>query len=216
MSDTSNPVGSDRLRLAGISSAGPSGKRPYAIGLTYGYFDIDDDGIDEDIEVTWNMTTGGVLKVCWNRYDLRPFVLECYQDRAHVAYGIGVMEMVVPFEMELTEIHNNRIWNMMIANTKMYTGPEAAMGEATEIYPGKYIPNDGGPITVLDMGQVNNAPVQAEMQAMSMAEKRVGTNELSAPARLGGRTPGITALSALQQANRRFTQIGRASGRERV
>ena len=205
VSDTSDPVGGDRLKLAGIRSSGNDQKKPYAIGLTYGYFDVDGDGIDEDIEVTWNMTTGGILKVCWNTYDIRPFELECYQDRAHVAYGIGVMEMVVPFEMELTEIHNNRIWNMMIANTKMYQGPEAAMGEATEIYPGKYIPNDSGPITVLDMGQVNNAPVQAEMQAMSMAEKRVGTNELSAPARLGGRTPGITALSALQQANRRFT-----------
>ena len=145
VSDTSDPVGRS-AQAGGYPYPARDQKKPYAVGLTYGYFDVDGDGIDEDIVVTWNMTTGGILKVCWNDYDFRPFELECYQDRAHVAYGIGAMEMVIPFEMEATELDNNHIWNMMIANTKMYTGPENAMGEASEIYPGKYIPNDGDPL----------------------------------------------------------------------
>src|SRR6185437_6671880 len=43
---------------------------------------------------------------------------------------------------------------------------------------------------------------------IAMAERRVGINDLSTPrpsAVLGSRTPGITALSMLQQVNRRFT-----------
>lgn len=199
-----NKIENDRRNLAGISTDGPD-KGKLAIGYTWAYFDVDDDGIDEDIQIIWNMVSGEPLKVFYDTTDSRPFVMECYQDRAHVAYGIGGMEMEASFEEEITEIHNNRIWNMMLRNTQMYQGPEAAMGEVSEIYPGKYIPNDAGDIAPLPMGTADNAPIQAEAQTMSLAQQRVGVNELGALSRMGGRTPGITALSALQQANRRFT-----------
>ena len=200
----SNAVENDRRMLSGAGTE-TTGKRPIPIGYTWAYYDIDEDGIDEDVEIIWNMATGAVRKITWNRWDCRPFIMANFQDRAHVPYGIGVMEMMAPYEQEITEIHNNRIWNMMMRNTQMYTGPESAMSEVMEIYPGKYIPNDGGPIVPMPMGTSDNTPVQAEALTESLAQRRVGVNELAAASRLGGRTPGITALSALQQANRRFT-----------
>jgi hypothetical protein len=206
--DTSSAVRADRMRAAGVSGGSLDTKPPVVIGDTFIYFDIDDDGIEEDLEVIWNMTSGNILKVMYNRYDSRPFVLECYQDRAHTAFGLGVLEMMIPFEREVTEIHNNHIWNMMLANTKMYQGPSTGMQETTSAYPGKYLINDEGPqgeIKVLDMGEVNGTAIQAESVVTAMGRERVGTTQISAPIRSSSRTPGISMLSMMQQANRRFT-----------
>lgn len=206
--DQSSMVQSDRQRTAGLAGGGLGGesKPTIIIGNTFCLFDIDDDGIDEDLEVVWNMTSGNPLKVMYNRYaPTRPFVLECYQDRAHVPWGLGVMEMMIPFEREITEIHNNHIWNLMIANTKLYQGPSTCMQEMTEIFPGKFIVNDDGEIKALDMGQINGTMLQGESAVIGMARERAGVQGLSGAPRIPGRTPGISTLSMLQQANRRFT-----------
>lgn len=203
--DTESRVRGDRMRAAGISGGGPDTKPPSQIGVTSAYFDIDDDGINEDIEVIWNMTSGGILKCMYNRTDCRPFILECYQDRAHTWAGLGVMEMSIPFERVETEIWNNHVWNMMISNTKAITGPSTALQEKAQIYPGMFIPNDDGEIKPLDMGEVNSTAVNAVGLVRAMANERVGTQNLSSPIRSSSRTPGISMLSMMQQANRRFT-----------
>lgn len=207
--DSSSVIRSDRMRTAGLTGGGLDTKPPITIGDTFCYFDIDDDGIEEDLEVIWNMTSGNIFKAMYNRSaPVRPFVLECYQDRAHMALGLGVLEMIMPFEREVTEIHNNHIWNMMIANTRMYQGPSTAMQETTSIYPGKYLINDEGPggrVEALEMGSVNPSAMQAEAVVTAMARERVGTTQISAPIRSSSRTPGISMLSMMQQANRRFT-----------
>src|SRR5262249_20456564 len=133
--EATDNIGRDRLKLAGLDDGlrtGSQGKL-YEILYTFCYYDIDDERIPEDLQVIWNRTTGGILKVMYNRWDSRPFVLGVYQERAHVIYGISPMEMGAPYEEEITDIHNNRVWNMMIANTKMYNVPATMADEAKSI-----------------------------------------------------------------------------------
>jgi hypothetical protein len=52
--------------------------------------------------------------------DRRPFILECHQDRAHLDYGVGCMEMGLPYQQVESEILNNAVWNLAVSNTKMY------------------------------------------------------------------------------------------------
>lgn len=206
--DQTSPARSKELMAAGLSGGtlGGDGKNSIVIADTFAFYDIDGDGIDEDIEVIWNMTSGNPLKIMYNRFaPERPFVLEGYQDRAHIAFGLGVMEMSIPFERMITEIFNNDIWNMMVANTKLYQGPSTAMQEMTEIYPGKFIVNDDGKIEAMDMGVVTGNASQRVAQVIALARQRVGLQSPIAPTRVPGRTPGITTLTMMQQANRRFT-----------
>jgi hypothetical protein len=204
-SDQDSMVAKDRKSAAGLGGGGYT-ENKIPVGQTWCYFDLKGDGVEADLKVSWNMLTGGIMKASYNDTNWRPFVLECYQDRGHVYAGVGVPEMVLGYEKAATEIINNHIWNMMIANTKAYTGPSEAMQEVTDIYPGKYMPNDTNqPVTPLDMGQVNASAVQAVSLILSMARERVGVQSLSAPIKSASRTPGISMLSMLQQANRRFT-----------
>lgn len=203
--DGESKVRHDRLRAAGIMDTAPEGPLKVKVGYTFCYFDFQDGMGPRDLEVIWNMTSGNILKAMYNRYNCRPFVLECYQDRAHTWAGLGVMEMDAPYGRLATDIWNNHVWNMMLANTKMYQGPAEVMNESPEIYPGKKIDNDAGEIKSIDMGEVNGTGVQAFQLVTGMSSARIGTNQLTAPLRGGNRTPGISMLSMLQQANRRFT-----------
>lgn len=203
--DSENPIRMDRLRSAGLDSSSNYDAPMIEVGLTYCTMDIDDDGLDEDLVVVWNMTSGGIHKVMFMDYDYRPFVLECYQDRAHTWAGMGVMEMDDPYQRATTEIWNNHIWNMMIGNTKVFTGPSTAMQEATDIYPGKYLIDDDGKVQALDMGQINGTAVQAEGVLRGMSKERTGLQGLMGSMRTSNRTPASTTSQVMQQANRRFT-----------
>jgi hypothetical protein len=203
--DGESQVRKDRLRAAGVFESSPEGPLKVKVGYTFIYFDFRDGMGPRDLEVIWNMTSGGIFKAMYNRYNCRPFVLECYQDRAHMPWGMGVMEMDACYGRLATEIWNNHVWNMMIANTKMYQGPAEVMNESPEIFPGKKFDNDAGEIKTIDMGEVNNTAIQAFQIVTGMSSARIGTNQLTAPLRGGNRTPGISMLSMLQQANRRFT-----------
>ena len=203
--DGESKVRHDRLRAAGVVDSSPEGPLKVKVGYTFCYFDFRDGMGLRDLEVIWNMTSGGILKCQYNRYNCRPFVLECYQDRAHLPWGIGVMEMDAPYGRLATEIWNNHVWNMMIANTRMYQMPAEMMNESDEIYPGKRWERIGEGIEAIEMGEVDASGIQAYSLVTGMSSARIGTNQLTAPMRGGNRTPGISMLSMLQQANRRFT-----------
>lgn len=196
-----------RQRAAGLAGTGGEKYNQVQIGDTFCYFDLDNDGIEHDIEVIWNMTSGRILKVMYNRYDYRPFVMECYQDQAHTWVGLGVMQMAEQFERMATELWNNHIWNAMIANMKVFSGPSSAMDEATQLYPGKYLVTDNGKIEAMDMGNVNTAAINAFSMLMAMVRERVGTQLLNQPVRNTSRTPANTMAMMTQMSNSRFTPM---------
>lgn len=202
-SDKTDSVGRERLRMSGQDPEGMP-KGIYRIMDTFCYFDIDGDGIDEDLEVIWDYTSGAIMKCSYNPWDTRPFRTCSYQDRAHVFYGIGVLEAEAQFEDEVTEIHNARVANMMLANVRGYTGPEEARAEVQVMTPGVFISDFGGEVKPFKQADIYPSSPQAEQITLSLAERRVGVNEITAPSRIGGRTPGISAMSILQQSNRRF------------
>jgi len=79
-----------------------------------------------------------------------------------------------------------------------------------KIWPNKQIPckDPTSDIRELRMSDVYSSNFHLMAMLMQFGEKRVGVNEMSLPRAsqvLGSRTPGITALSLLQQVNKRFT-----------
>jgi hypothetical protein len=198
-------VRSRRERLGHTSDTVARAGHIYEIIDIYCTYDIDGDGDAEDLLVTWDHTAGAVLKMQYNPFDRRPFEVMRYQRRAHIFWGLGVLEMLGPFQEEATELHNHRTLNSMLANTRMWKAKEGAVPENQRIYPGKIIFMDN-PADLMgeQLGEVYPSSSQNEAITISLAERRVGINDPSSQ-HLGSRTPGITALSLLQQANRRFT-----------
>jgi len=182
----------------------------YEIFDIYCYFDIDDDGLDEDLYVVWDRTSRNILYLAYNPYDKRPIEKMVYQRRPHLFYGLGVLEMMGPYQEEMTNIHNWGTLNILIANARIWVGKSGSIPQNMTLWPNRVIElmNPKDDLQALQMGEVYPSIWNAQSMVVSLAERRVGVNEMSMPrgsAVMGTRTPGITALSMLQQFNKRFT-----------
>lgn len=184
----------------------------YEIHTLFPYFDIDGDGYDEDLCVVFDRTSRKICKAGYNRFDCRPYELARYQLLAHLPYGLGAAEMLRPFQEEVTEMHNARTLNILMANYRMWkTRQGMGVDEAMlKQYPNRVIAlANMDDLAELQMSTIHTpAAAMHEQSVMQLAEQRVGTGELSNPRPsnlLSSRTPGITALTAMQTVNRRFT-----------
>jgi len=131
-----------------------------------------------------------------------------YQRRAHLFYGLGVLEMMRPYQDEITELHNYQVLNSLLANTRVWKGVDGSIPDNLKIWPNKVVlMRDTNDLDAIQMADVYPSIVQLQGMVMQLAERRVGVNEMSMPRAsqvMGSRTPGITALSMLQQMNKRF------------
>jgi len=210
------PVGADdptraqRETTARQRKSGQEIRELFEVFDVYAYYDINGDGIAEDILVSYDRTSRSVLRVRWNPFQRRPFVAMRYQLRPHLFYGLGVMEMLRPLSEEIDETHNHRMLNMMLANCRMWIGKNGEIDHDMAIWPNKVILSEDPArnLNAIQLGDVYPSSAQAEAILMAYAERRVGVSDISQArpsAPLGTRTPGITAMSVLQQVNKRFT-----------
>jgi hypothetical protein len=177
----------------------------YDVMYLFCYFDIDEDGYDEDLFVVYNHSGRSIGAYSYNTMDRRPFAKMVYQRRPHMFYGLGVLEMLGPFEEKITDIHNYATLNILLANSRLWVGDGSAPKDPM-IYPGKVITglDSTDSFQPLQMADVYNSIWQDQMMVMQLANQRVGINEGVSPQNIPNRTPGITTMSMLQQVNRRF------------
>jgi hypothetical protein len=121
---------------------------------------------------------------------------------------MGVLEMARPYQDEVSRIHNNRNLNMLLANARLWKGRRGSVPETMTVWGGKVVtlanPDD---LQGEALADVYPSIFQAQMLDMQLLERRVGVNEMSSPRPsqvMGSRTPGVTALTLMQQANKRF------------
>lgn len=192
------------------ASTDPAGGDLYEIFDIYCLYDIDGDGIDEDLLVTMDYQTKKVLKLRYNPYERRPFEAARYQLRGFIFHGLSVMEMLRPFQEGASNLYNHWVDNSLLANSRFWIGRHGAVpNNQLRIWPNRFLPvqNPAEDLKAVPMADTFPSAPAALQQTVSFAEKRVGINDLTAPrpsAVLGSRTPGITALSMLQKANERF------------
>lgn len=204
-SGTIPSVRDTREELAHVSTSASELADTFHIFDIYCYHDIDGDLKDESLLVTWDQTSRRILKVRFNPYDRRPFAACQYQRRGHTFYGLGVVEMIRGFQEEVTKTHNNRVDNSYLANTRVFLAADGAAEETKRIWPGKVIHvTQKDDVSALVMADVYPSSVQNEMITLRLAEQRVGLNDLANAQTTGSRVPGITALTLVSQANKRF------------
>lgn len=176
---------------------------------THVLYDLDEDGEREELLVHYNYNDDHLFLCEWQPYDYRPYEKMVYQAKPHLFYGMGVPEMLGIFQDEISEIHNERNLNMMLSNTRCFTGlPDAVEGSTVRIWSGRYFPTqEPGQFQAVQISDVYPSSAQAEALTMALAERRVGINDMSMqPSQIASsRTPATTATSLLNQVNRRFT-----------
>lgn len=180
----------------------------FEIWKIYCYFDIDGDGIDEDLIAIWDRTSRQVLHLSYNTYDRRPGEAMRYQIRGHLFYGIGVMDMTSSLQTETSDIHSFALTNALLASARFWKAKDGSLPETMTVWPGKVqFMNNPEDLDAVQMSDIHPSMIMMQQFPMMLAERRVGLNSMTkAPTNLASsRTPGITAISLLNQANKRFT-----------
>jgi hypothetical protein len=175
-------------------------------------YDVDGDGIEEDVVVTIHMPTTAIVKAIFNPFahGKRPFHKINYLPGLGF-YGLGIAEISEWSQATLTKLLNALIDNLMVANTRMYSAPrgsEIMPGEP--IYPGKvWLTEPGESVSELRLGDVYQSLPQAMSAMLQWAEQRTGVSELRQGNITGlpSRTPASTVLSILREGNKRFDMI---------
>jgi hypothetical protein len=194
-----------RESLGKVSEPANQRMQYYDIMRVYCNFDIDSDGIDEELLVIWNHSGRKILYVGFPQEDRKPLEKMVYQLREHMYYGLGVLQMLMPYEEKISDVHNYATLNVLLANSRMWVGSEN-LSETMKIWPGKYVQtaNPREDLQALQMADVYSSIWQDQMVTMQLANQRVGINDVSRGSSIPSRTPGITAMSFIQQVSRRF------------
>lgn len=192
------------------NDATQSGGRLYEIYDVYCLYDIDGDGIDEDLLLTYDKGSRKIIAIGYNPYDLRPFESMRYQKRSHLFWGLGVIEMLRPYQEGATSQYNNALDNSQLANARFWAGKHGAVPDNEfRIFPNKFLPlsDPANDLRALPMADIYPSAFANLQQTIQFAERRVGVSDITGqrPAGvLGSRTPGITAMQILQKSQERF------------
>lgn len=155
--------------------------------------------------------------------------------RDDMFHGMGFAEILLPFQEEISQIHNQRRDNMTVANTKMWAvSPDSKLHKGYRMAPSVMLPanqQQGAPeISPLEFGTPVSGEIDSERLSLELAEKRSGVSPPMQGAGAGSNTKrgvytAMGTLSLLQEGNTRtdlnitdiryaHTRFGRLTCRE--
>lgn len=176
-------------------------------------FDIDDDGIDEEIVLDYHYDSGEILSVRGNWYsDLhRPYRITQYVKVEGRIWGIGVGKQNEQFQIAVTTVHRQRLDNATLANMRMMAVKKGSGISPDEpIFPGKmwFLDDPQRDLQVVQLSEVYTSAYNNETALLNYSERRTGVNEVLLGVSPQG-TPGTATgdLARIAEGNKRFDLV---------
>jgi len=143
----------------------------------------------------------------WNRDGKRPIFAFPYIPRVNSIYGKGVGRTIHAMDAALSTIHNQRIDNATIANTRVWKAKKNVVRDQS-IHPGKIIwVSEMGDIEPMQHGEVYQSSRDNEMILRDYIERATGVVDytLGKESEMGKYSATATSTVALlQEGNRKF------------
>ena len=153
--------------------------KEYEIYECYVFWDIDGDGIPEDVKFWIEATSGQILRTEYNPLSIRDIEPVIYFGDPDVLYGVGVCEMTASLQDEVTTLHNMRFDGTQLAMLKMWFARRGT-GIANEKFsPMKVIELDDplADIRAVDFPDIAPSCLTGEMVARDYADKVTGASD---------------------------------------
>jgi len=195
-----------------IEETSPQGGRDsYKILEIWATYDIDGDGIDEEIKFYYHRETGMFLGEFFPDFDhgMRPFIKIGYFPVEDRYYDEGLCEMLEQFQEAISAISNRRADNASLANLKMIIKKKMVKGlqPGDPLYSGKVITcNDPfRDVREFQMSEIYPSTINEESILQGRGDRLAGTNEGVAGAAMPvSRTTASAQLALLQEQAKRI------------
>jgi hypothetical protein len=197
----------DTQEATGVQPESPG---DYELWEFWASYPVKEDGSLAEIVVTLHRETGIVIRAVYNfyRHQERPFHMIKFFPREDSILGIGLIEMLIDVQEEVTAIHRNRLDNATIANAKVYKRTSGANVQFDEIFPGAVIDVENqDDLTEMDMGSEHGTLLMEEQHTITIGEKRSGVSDYTVgreSSAIGSRATATSTMALIREGNRRF------------
>ncbi len=218
--EQSNPEMSESLReelsRRGIdpdTRYGDAKVRVYDVCPIYLFWDVDGDGIPEDICVWIEPNTGTIVREDFNDLGIRDIVNVPYLLLPDQLYAMGVGWMTESLQDEIEALHNMRIDGTHLSMLQMYiTRRGCGIGPKEEFRPLKNIQvdNPSGDFIPIKFPDISPSTIQAEMLAKEYSDRFTGASDYMMGVEnrnIGTRATATGTMFLAQQGNRIFQAI---------
>lgn len=194
----------------------PRERDTFEIYEIYLAMDLDGDGDMEELIVHYHLRTQTLLRVNYNQFwhMKRPFVKFTFFPVEHRFYGQGLCEMLEALQEEISQMHNQRIDNTTIVNTRplLVRRTSKSLTPGDPLFSGQIIPvDDPTDVTPLQLGAVSPSTIVNEGITRDIVERISGVTDANSR---GGqpvtRTTATAQIALLQEGAKRFDQTVRS------
>jgi len=175
-------------------------------------FDVDGDGVDEEIVFDYHYASDTILSVRYNWYDdvHRPYRVGVYFPVEGRLYGVGIGKQNEQFQEEITTVHRQRLDNATLANMKMIAiRNDLGYGPGEPIFPGKiWFVDNADDIGEISLSEIYPSGYLNEDKLLEYSERRTGVNEviLGMP-QVGQPGTATGEMARLAEGNKRFDLV---------
>lgn len=166
--------------------------------------------VPAELVVTIERQTGTIIRAVYNfyRHQERPFHVIRHMPRDSGILGIGIAKMLTDIQEEISTIHNHRLNNYTIANTRVFKRKRTALIGATDIYPGAFLDvDDMDDIMPMELGSEHSPLLQEELHTSAIGEKRTGVSDYTVgreSAAIGSHATATSTMALIAEGNKRF------------
>lgn len=185
-----------------------TGIKKYDIWEIWLRYDVDDDGEEDDVVISYHLPSRTILRAIYNPHFMgfRPFKELVFMPAAYQFDGKGVCEVLEKLQEEIDAIHNQRLDRMDQINAQMYVVSSQA-GIDFKVLPGMVYTVDTDPTTAvvpLQFPDVYPSTFNEEQLLNSYAEKTVGISPQLLGQQTSERPVAQDTISLIQEANKKF------------
>ena len=184
-------------------------EKPYEIWQLHMHYDVDEDGEEDDIVISFHRTTGAILRCIYNPLfkKFRPFQDFVFYPTEYSFDGEGICEILEPLQKVADTITNQRLDTMTLMNAPWIFVRAGSGLDNLRPSPGKVTPvNDEleGAIKIVQHPGPPPVTFQSEDRINAYADRAVGITPAVMGISTAERPVAKETLALQQEANKKF------------
>lgn len=178
-------------------------------------YDIDGDGIPESMVATFHKPTETFIQLRYNWYfhQRKPYTVIPYTVTSSSLYGLGLGEMLSPFQRQLTSWHRMATDNAYLSNIRMFIAKkDAGIENRPKMFGGRVFRVDDPKSDLIPfaMSDIYPSTVMQQQNLFGMAEKRTGISDYmtgrESPV-VGSKATATGTMAIIQEGTRRVEEV---------
>ena len=163
------------------------------------------------LQAVFHESSQTLLQIKYNTFPLGldPIEVMPFVGRELQVLGIGIGHMALPFQIEVTAMHNQRLDNATVVNSVSFKyKADARIPIELPLRPGGGIPvDDMDDIEAFAIGTKGDSTIDAEKHSLQVLQERIGIREIALDDAALAKAPATTTLAILQEKGRRLDNV---------